>query len=186
MRQPNAMMMGREKIRSNSTPFWCVATLCRVITYVLAALLPLLLLIVVARFDPELNRSESADWNSLISRADEVLSRGDRYETRRLYVQVDRVAYWRNDWQGLVAAACRINGLDGVSRPYSKSLAILFRAATTAELVQSRQGLATVAKSFSLLGSDEAATAILGRVQPNWPYEPTSFDHRSLLEGCSR
>ena len=127
MRQPNAIMMGRQEIPSNSTPFWCVATRCRVITYVMAAVLPLLLLIVVARFDPELNRSESTDWNSLISRADEALSRGDRYEARRLYVQVDRVAYWRNDWQGLVAAACRINKLDGANRPYSKSLAILFR-----------------------------------------------------------
>ena len=153
MRQPNAIMMGRQEIPSNSTPFWCVATRCRVITYVMAAVLPLLLLIVVARFDPELNRSESTDWNSLISRADEALSRGDRYEARRLYVQVDRVAYWRNDWQGLVAAACRINKLDGVNRPYSKSLAILFRASTIAERGQSRQGLA---KSLSLLGSDEA------------------------------
>jgi hypothetical protein len=55
MRQPNAIMMGRQEIPSNSTQFWCVATRCRVITYVMAAVLPLLLLIVVARFDPELN-----------------------------------------------------------------------------------------------------------------------------------
>jgi hypothetical protein len=186
MRQPNAIMMGRQEIPSNSTQFWCVATRCRVITYVMAAVLPLLLLIVVARFDPELNRSESTDWNSLISRADEALSRGDRYEARRLYVQVDRVAYWRNDWQGLVAAACRINKLDGVNRPYSKSLAVMFRASTIAERGQSRQGLATVAKSLSLLGSDEAASAILARIQPNWPYEVTSADNRSSLVGCSR
>jgi len=152
----------------------------------MAAVSPVLLLIVLASIYPGLNRAEIPDWRPLISLADEASNRGDRYEARRLYLQVDRVAYWRKDCEGLVAAACRINKLDGVNRPYSKSLAILFRASTIAERAQSRQGLATVAKSLSLLGSDEAASAILARVQPKFPNEVTGFDNRYLLEGCPR
>jgi len=185
MRQPDAMVMRGQATRSNSTPYWRVAARFLVFKY-MAAVSPVLLLIVLASIYPGLNRAEIPDWRPLISLADEASNRGDRYEARRLYLQVDRVAYWRKDWEGLVAAACRINKLDGVNRPYSKSLAILFRASTIAERAQSRQGLATVAKSLSLLGSDEAASAILARVQPKWPNEVTGFDNRYLLEGCSR
>jgi hypothetical protein len=162
MRQPDAMVMRGQATRSNSTPCWRVAARFRVITY-MAAVSPVLLLIVLASVYPGLNRAEIPDWRPLISLADEASNRGDRYEARRLYLQVDRVAYWRKDWEGLVAAACRINKLDGVNRPYSKALSILFRASTTAELAQSRRGLVTVAKSLSLLGSDEAASAVLAR-----------------------
>jgi hypothetical protein len=155
------------------------------ITYI-AAVSPVLLLIVLANVYPDLNRTEIPDWRPFISLADEASNRGDRYEARRLYLQVDRVAYWRKDWEGLVAAACHINKLDGVNRPSSKALHILFRALATAERAQSRRGLATVAKSLSLLGSDEAASAVLGRIQPSWPNEEMSFDNLTLLGGCSR
>jgi hypothetical protein len=186
MRQPDAMMIRGQATRSNSTPFWCVATRCRVVTYI-AAVSPALLLIVLASVYPDINRTAIPDWRPLISRADEASNSGDRHEARRLYLQVDRVAYWRKDWEGLVAAAGGLNKLDGVNRSYSKSLSILFRAAGTAELAQSRRGLATVAKSLSLLGSDEAASAVLARIQPSWPNEAISFDNlTSLLGGCSR
>ena len=132
MRQPDAMVMRGQATRSNSTPYWRVAARFRVFTY-MAAVSPVLLLIVLASVYPGLNRAEIPDWRPLISLADEASNRGDRYEARRLYLQVDRVAYWRKDWEGLVAAACRINKLDGVNRPYSRALAILFRASTTAE-----------------------------------------------------
>jgi len=185
MRQPNAMMMKGQAARSSSAPFWCVATRCRVITYI-AAVSPALLLIVVASVYPDLTRTAVPDWRPLISLADEASNRGDQYEARRLYLQVDRVAYWQKDWEGLVAAACRINKLDGVNRPNSKALSILFRASTTAERAQSRQGLATVAKSLALLGSDQAASAVLARIQPSWPNEALSFDNLTSLIGCSR
>ena len=185
MHEPNAMLMKAQAASSNSTPCWGVTARWRVITYI-AAISPLLLLIVLANIYPDLNRTEIPDWRPLISRADETLNRGDRYEARRLYLHVDRVAYWRKDWEGLIAAACGINKLDGVSRPHSRALAILFRASTTAERAQSRRGLATVAKSFSLLGSDEAASAVLGLIQPSWPDEALDFDNSILLEGCYR
>jgi hypothetical protein len=184
MHEPNAMLMKAQAALSNSTPCWRAAARCRVITYI-AAISPLLLLIVLANIYPDLNRTEIPDWRPLISRADETLNSGDRYEARRLYLHVDRVAYWQKDWEGLIAAACGINKLDGVSRPRSRALAILFRASTTAERAQSRRGLATLAKSFSLLGSDEAATAVLARIQPSWPNEAIEFDNPTLL-GCFR
>ena len=184
MRQSDSMIMRGQATISNSKPFWCVVTRCRVFTY-MAGVSPVLLLIVLASVYPGLNRTEIPDWRPLISFADKASNTGDRYEARRLLLQVDRIAYWRKDWEGLVAAACRINKLDGVNRPYSKSLSILFRASTIAESAQSRQGLATVAKSLSLLGSEEAASAVLARIQPNWPNEWISFDSRFSLEGCS-
>ena len=185
MHEPNAMLMKAQTALSNSTPCWRVTARYRVIMY-MAAISPLLLLIVLANIYPDLNRTEIPDWRPLISRADETLNRGDRYEARRLYLHVDRVAYWQKDWEGLIAAACGINKLDGVSRPHSRVLAILFRASTTAERAQSRRGLATVAKSFSLLGSDEAASAVLARIQPSWPNEAIEFDNPTLLGGCFR
>jgi hypothetical protein len=185
MQQPDAMMMRGQAIRSNATPCWHVAARFRVITYIAAAS-SLLLVLVLARLYPDLNRTEIPDWRPLISLADEASNKGDRYQARHLYLQVDRVAYWRKDWEGLVAAACRINQLDGVNRPHSMALAILFRASTTAERAQSRQGIVAVAKSLSLLGSDEAASAVLARIQPSWPEEAITFDHLTLLGGCSR
>ena len=184
MHEPNAMLMKAQATLSNSTLCWRAAR-CRVITYI-SAISPLLLLIVLANIYPDLNRTEIPDWRPLIARADEMLNRGDRYEARRLYLHVDRVAYWQKDWEGLIAAACGINKLDGVSRPRSRALAILFRASTTAERAQSRRGLATVAKSFSLLGSDEAASAVLARIQPSWPNEAIEFDNPALLGRCAR
>jgi hypothetical protein len=185
MRQPDAMVMRGQATRSNSTPGWRVAARLRVITYIAAAS-SLLLMLVLARLYPDLNRTEILDWRPLISLADEAANRGDWYGARHLYLQVDRVAYWRQDWEGLVAAACRIHQLDGVNRPYSRALSILFRASMTAERAESRRGLVTVAKSLSLLGSDEAASAVLVRIQPSWPEEAISFDNLPLLGGCSR
>ena len=185
MHEPNAMLMKAQATLSNSTPCWRVTARCRVITYI-AAISPLLLLIVLSNIYPDLNRTEIPDWRQLISRADETLNRGDRYEARRLYLHVDRVAYRRKDWEGLIAAACGINKLDGVNRLNSRALAILFRASTTAERAQSRRGLTAVAKSLSLLGSDEAASAVLSRIQTSWPDEAIDFDDLTLLGGCSR
>ena len=183
MRQDTIAMKDRAA-RSNLTEYWRVAMRCRVIAYI-AAVLPLLLMIVLAGLYPDLNRTDIPDWRPLISLADESRDEGDLYQARHLYLQVDRVASWRRDWEGLVAAACRINRLDGANGPYSRAFSTLTRAATAAELGQSRRGIVTVAKSLSLLGADEAASAIMARVQPSWPSEPIGFDDLALLEGCS-
>src|SRR5258705_506374 len=84
MRQPEAMVMRGQATRSNSTPYWRVAARFRVITYVAAAS-SLLLMLVLARLYPDLNRTEIPDWRPLISLADEAANRGDWYGARHLY-----------------------------------------------------------------------------------------------------
>ena len=185
MRLPDAMVMTGQAITSDAKPYWRLAGACRVITYVVAVS-PLLLILVLAGLYPDFNRTEIPDWRPLVSVGDKAMNGGDRYEARRLYLQADRVAYWRKDWTGLVAAACRINKLDGMNRPSSKAISILFRASTTAEVAQSYRGLATVALSLSMLGSDAAASAVLNRIQAHWPTEPVRADDLALLAGCSR
>jgi len=118
MRQPDAIVMRGQATPSNPTD-WRFAAQCRVITYTVAISLFLLILVLASRYS-DLNRTEISDWRQIISLAEEASNRGDRYQARRLYLQADRVAYWRQDWEGLVAAACRINSLDGVHRPILK------------------------------------------------------------------
>lgn len=181
----DATMMRERTASLSGKSFRRIAALCRAITYG-AAVSPLLLIIVLAALYPDFNRTEGADWRPLISAGDEAMAKADRYEARRLYLQADRMAYWRREWAGLVTAACRINNLDGVQGPSQKAIGILFRAATVAEHTQSYRGLATVALSLSMLGSDAAAAAVLSRSQPQWLSEPVSAEDVALLAGCSR
>src|SRR5918999_4682884 len=102
------------------------ATRWRVIAYS-ASILPLLLMVAVAWLRPDWNRQEIPDWKPVLALADASLGKGDLSEARHLYLQVDRMAFWRQDWEGLVSAACGINRLDGVPGPYSKAFSILLR-----------------------------------------------------------
>ena len=149
-----------------------------------AALLPLLLLLVVAKLYSDLNLAEIPDWRPLISRAEEARMTGDRDRSRHLYLQAQRVANWRDDWAGLVAAACGIYRLDGVGGPYAKPYALLVRAALVAERVGSRRGIGTVTRAFALIGAEKAAQAVLGRSRPNWPDEANDLDAGQLLQAC--
>lgn len=185
MQQPDAMAMRRQGTRSSSPLSLYIAPQLRMVAY-MAAISSFLLLLFLANRYVELNQTAIPNWKSLLSRGDEALNRGDTYEARRLYLQVDRVAYWRKDWEGLVAAACRVNKLDGINHPSAKAVSILFRASTSAELAQSYRGLATVALSLSMLGSGEAASAVLDRIRPNWANEPIRADDVVWLGGCSR
>jgi hypothetical protein len=185
MPQPNTMAMKGQTARSKSSSLSRLAADCWLITYI-AAVSPLLLLIVLARLYPGVNRTDIPDWRPLISLADEASSSGDQERARYFYLQVDRVAYWQKDWEGLVAAACRINKLDGGNRLSRKVVSILLRAATTAELARSRHGIATVAKSLTALGSNEAASAVMARIEPNWPTEAMAFEDAALVQGCYR
>jgi hypothetical protein len=157
--------------------------ICCVITYI-ATVLPLLVIFVLARVYPDLNRQEIPDWRPQISVAEESLQTGDLYQARHLYLQAGRIASWRKDWAGLVAAACGFKRLDGVVGPYSKAFSMLIRATTAAELMQSRRGIATVATAFAAIGSDQAATAVLARIQPYWPDETSNPGDAQLLEAC--
>lgn len=155
----------------------------RMITYT-AAVLPLLVILVLARVYPHLNRQEIPDWKPVIALAEESWNQGDLYRARHLYLQADRIASWRQDWDGLVAAACGLYRLDGIEGPYSKAFSILIRAMMAAEIRQSRPGLATVSKAFAVIGADKAGTAVLARIKPNWPDETNDANDGQLLEAC--
>ena len=185
MRLPDALVIRGQATQSESILSGYGATQHRALPYI-AALSPLVLMLVLASIYPHFNRREIPEWRPIISLADAAANRGDQLEARRLYLQADRVAYRRQDWEGLVAAACRINKLDGINRRPSKALSILFRTSTTAERAQSYRGVATVGLTLSMLGSDEAASAVLDRIQPNWPNDPITSDDLALIAGCSR
>lgn len=155
----------------------------RVVAYI-AAVLPLLVIVLLARMYPDLNRQEIPDWRPAISLAEEFLKKRDLYRARHLYLQADRIAAWRQDWDGLVAAACGIYRLDGINGPYSKAFAILIRATTAADFRKSRRGIATVAQAFAAIGADKAAKAALARIQPDWPDETNDSYNVQLLAAC--
>ncbi|MGH7825501.1 MAG: hypothetical protein ACREQ7_10065 [Candidatus Binatia bacterium] len=136
-----------------------------------AAVMPFLLIVALAWLVPDFNRTEIPDWRPVLSLAEESLKKGDLYEARHLYLQVSRIASWREDWEGLIAAACGINRLDRIAGPYSKAFSILLRAMMAAEHRRSRQGIATVAKAFVTLGADKTATMVLARIRTGWPEE---------------
>ena len=155
----------------------------RVIAYS-TAVLPFLLMVALAWLVPGFNRTEIPDWKPVLVLADASWEKGDLHEARHLYLQVDQIASWRQDWQGLVAAACGMKKLDGAEGPYSKTFAILIRATMAAEYRQSRQGIATVSKAFAIIGADKAGTAALARIQPKWPAEKHDSDNVQLLGAC--
>lgn len=106
------------------------------------------------------------------------------YQARHFYLQAGRIASWRKDWAGLVAAACGFKRLDGVVGPYSISSSMLIHPTMAAELMQSRRGIATVATAFATIGSDQASKAVLARIQPYWPDETNDPGDAQLLEAC--
>jgi hypothetical protein len=146
----------------------CRAARWRTIGYV-TVILPFLLMIALAWLRPEFNRSEVPDWKPVVSRANAALVKGDLYEARYLYGQVDQIASWKQEWEGLIAAACGLKRLDGAPGPYSKSLTILLRATMIAENKQSRQAIVTIAQAFRVMGKHEAASKIIDRIRSDWP-----------------
>ena len=56
----------------------------------------------------DFNGREIPDWKPVLVLADTARERGDLYYAKSLYLQVGRLAAWRDDWAGLLAAACGI------------------------------------------------------------------------------
>jgi hypothetical protein len=146
------------------------AALWRMVGYV-AVMLPFLLMLAVAWLRPDFNKIELPDWRPVLAMAKASLEEGDLYQARYLYLQVDRIATWRGDWEGLIAAACGIKKLDREAGPYSKTFAILLRAMMAAESKQSRAGISAVANALRAVGADKAAIMVSSRIRPHWPEE---------------
>ena len=153
----------------------------RTIAYVVT--IGLFLLMALAWIRPDLNRTEIPDWRPVLALADAAWGKEDLYAARHLYLQVDWIASSQQDWEGLVAAACGIQRLDGAEGPYSKTFAILVRAVTAAESRQSRTGIAAVAGVFVAVGEEKVASMVASRIRPDWPEELLDSSSIAAL-GC--
>jgi hypothetical protein len=100
--------------------------------------------------------------------ADTARGRGELHYAKSLYLQVGRLAASRDDWAGLLAAACGIKKHDRGRGRYSATNMLLLRAMVAAEAGQSRSGMAAVGKAFSALGEDKVASMVLSRIRTNW------------------
>ena len=135
----------------------------------IAVSLSFLFLVGFAWMRPAFNQQEIPDWRPVLSRAEVSMERGELYDARSLYSRAARLASWREDWGGLLAAACGMKMLDNESSPYSNVHTILVRAMMAAESRESRAGIAAVARAFAAMGQDKAASMALGRIQTDWP-----------------
>ncbi len=116
----------------------------------------------------DFNGREIPDWKPVLVLADTARERGDLYYAKSLYLQVGRLAAWRDDWAGLLAAACGIKKPDRERGRYSATNMLLLRAMVAAETKQSRSGMAAVGKAFSALREDKVASMVLSRIRTNW------------------
>ena len=141
---------------------WCFA---------FAVFLSFLFLVGFAWMRPDFNREEVPDWRPVFARAEASLEKSELYDARSLYSRAAQLASWREDWGGLLAAACGMKILDRQSGPYSNVHTILVRATMAAESGQSREGITAVARAFAAIGQDNAASMALSRIQMSWPEE---------------
>lgn len=142
----------------------------RAVTY-MAAILPLFFLVASLWIRPDFQWQETPDWKPVLALAEASREKGDLYDARHLYSQAGWLASWREDWQGLLAAACGMKRLDGVRGSYFSTHTILVRAMMAAEAKQSRAGISAVAMAFSAIREPKAASMVLSRIQTGWPDE---------------
>src|SRR5262249_47261989 len=99
-----------------------------------AILLALLVLAALAWTQCDFSGRGIPDWKSVLALADAAQEKGDLYYAKSLYLQGGRLAVWRDDWAGLLAAACGIRKLEREKGPYSFTNALLLRAMVAAEI----------------------------------------------------
>ena len=106
---------------------------------------------------PDFNQQEIPDWRPVLARAEASVEKSELYDARSFYSRAARLASWREDWGGLLAAACGMKMLDNESSPYSNVHTILVRAMMAAESRESRAGIAAVARAFAAMGQDKGS-----------------------------
>jgi hypothetical protein len=140
-----------------------------------ASLLAFLVLAVLTWTQFDFSRREIPDWKPVLALADAARQKGDLYYAKHLYLQGARLAAWRDDWAGLLAAACGIKNLERERGPYSSTNALLLRAMVVAEKKQSQSGLVAVAKAFAVLGENKVASMVLSRIGKDWVEETNDW-----------
>ena len=111
------------------------------------------------------------DWKPALVLADTARERGDLHYAKSLYSQVGRLSASRDDWTGLLAAACGMKKLERQRGRYSETNALLLSAMVAAKAKQSRSGLVSVAKAFTALGQDKVAFMVLSHSGNDWVEE---------------
>jgi hypothetical protein len=129
-------------------------------------LLFLLLISVWARWD--FSGQEVRDWRAILELGDGARERGKLHYAKSLYAQAGQVSASRDDWAGLLAAACGMKKLERQSGRRSETTALLLRAMSAAETRQSRSGLVAVATAFTALGHDPVASMVLSHAKNDW------------------
>ena len=148
-----------------------------------ASLLAFLVLAAFAWTQRDFSRRENPDWKPVLALADAAREKGDLYYAKHLYLQGARFAAWRDDWEGLLAAACGIKNLERDRGPYSSTNALLLRAMVVAEKKQRKSGLVAIAEAFAALGEEKVASMVLSRIGKDW-LEETNDSADIVSPGC--
>jgi hypothetical protein len=148
-----------------------------------ACLLVFLVLAALTWTQCDFSGREIPDWKPVLALADAAWGKGDLYYAKHLYMQAGKFAVWRDDWAGLLAAACGTKKLERERGPYSSTNGLLLRAMVSAEKRQSRSGLVAVTKAFAALGEDKVASMVLSLVGKDW-VEKTNDSADIVSPGC--
>jgi hypothetical protein len=147
--------------RSHPAMWWRIIAYC-------AVFIPFLIALTLARMQPDVDDQEVPDWKPMLALAEVMREKGELANAKDLLSRAGRLAGWKEDWAGLLAAACGMKKLDRDSGPHSATHALVLRAAVAAETRQNRSGLAAVATAFAALGENKAASRLSSRVHKDW------------------
>lgn len=155
------------------------------IAYAAVSLSILLSLLALLWMWRDFRPADAPEWKPVLALAEVAREKGELYDAKALYTEAGRFAAWRDDWPGLLAAACGLAKLEPKLSRYSEAQAFLLRAMSAAEKKQSRAGLAAVARAFTFFGEPELASAARSRVRQNWAAKDAhSAELAVTLPGC--
>ena len=175
--QPSLVKTGITARQHDSARAW------RTLAY-LAVFVPYLFILTSSWIFPEFKWQETPDWRPILALAEGALKEGDLYSARSLYSRTARVASWREDWVGLLAAACGIKRLDSRRDAYSSLHTILLRAMIAAESKRDQTGLSAIATAFKSIGEHRAASMVLSRIQQSWATRSDDPVADTAAQGC--
>jgi hypothetical protein len=127
--------------------------------------------------------ADAPGWKPVLALAEVAREKGEIYDAKALYTEAGRFAAWRDDWPGLLAAACGLAKLEPKLSRYSERQTFLLRAMAAAEKKQSRAGIAAVARAFTFFGEPQLASVATSRIRQNWAAEDANSAELAL-SGC--
>jgi hypothetical protein len=139
-----------------------------------AVLLLFVVLVVVLWTRLNFSAQKLSDWKPVLVLADTALQRGDLHYAKGLYLQAGRLSGERDDWTGLLAAACGMSKMERQRGRHSQTTVLLLSAMAAAQARQSRSGLVAVANAFTAQGQDKVASMVLSHAGKNWVEETSN------------